>query len=67
MGDDFGVALSKSGQIFFWDTAPTDKRTSYKVGTPQATAVAMTGWPPDLHATAVACGHQHSLVIGVDR
>jgi hypothetical protein len=67
LGEYHGVALSDSGQAFIWGATPAEQHQVYNGSSTQAIAAPLIGWPPELRAAALACGYQHTLIIGVDR
>ena len=64
MGEYHGVALTDTGAVFVWGSTGDDQVKDVN-GVPLTdTAAPMRGLPSGIIATAVACGFQHTLLIG---
>ena len=64
MGEYHGVALTDAGAVFLWGSTG-DSQVADLDGVPLTeTAAPMRGMPEGLRATAVACGFQHTLLVG---
>jgi Regulator of chromosome condensation (RCC1) repeat len=64
LGEYHGVAITAAGVPLGWGSTG-DGQLQDLNGVPLSeTAAPLVGWPEDLRASAIACGFQHTLVIG---
>jgi hypothetical protein len=64
LGEYHGVAITKQGTLVAWGSTG-DEQVKEVAGVPLSqTAGQLYGWPDGLRATGLACGFQHTLVVG---
>jgi hypothetical protein len=63
IGEYHAVAISDVGQVFTWGATGDGQLKEYRGISLQYTAAPLRGLPAATVASAVACGHQHTLIV----
>ena len=64
VGEYHGAGITDDGRLFIWGSTGDGQPGSRNGISLSQTATFIEGWPDELVATALACGFQHTLVIG---
>ena len=64
LGEYHGAAITDAGKLLLWGSTGEGQIQEVNGVKLSETAGLAQGWPEDVYATAIACGFQHTLVIG---